>query len=109
MNTIIPTSIWTGVIAKIKLSKRIHQIFKIGKFVFDLNEKGVRFNDKDFCFERAVLAHGDYLLEGNTDYWNLLSTETVAKNVKRDLSWKRMLRMGDDKVMQKEKTRQSDF
>ena len=76
---------------------------KIGKFVFDLNEKGVRFNDKDFCFERAVLAHGDYLLEGNTDYWNLLSTETVAKNVKRDLSWKRMLRMGDDKVMQKGK------
>lgn len=76
---------------------------KIGKFVFDINEKGTRFNDKDFCFERAVLAHGDYLLEGNTDYWNLLSTETVAKNVKRDLSWRRMLRMGDDKVMQKGK------
>lgn len=77
---------------------------KIGKFVFDINEKGARFNDKDFCFERAVLAHGDYLLEGNTDHWNLLSTETVAKNVKRDLSWKRMLRMGDDKVMQKGKS-----
>lgn len=77
---------------------------KIGKFVFDINEKGARFNDKDFCFERAVLAHGDYLLEGNTDHWNLLSTETVAKNVKRDLSWRRMLRMGDDKVMQKGKS-----
>lgn len=77
---------------------------KIGKFVFDINEKGIRFNDKDFCFERAVLAHGDYLLEGNTDHWNLLSTETVAKNVKRDLSWRRMLRMGDDKVMQKGKS-----
>ena len=76
----------------------------IGKFVFDINEKGTRFNDKDFCFERAVLAHGDYLLEGNTDHWNLLSTETVAKNVKRDLSWRRMLRMGDDKVMQKGKS-----
>lgn len=77
---------------------------KIGKFVFDINEKGARFNDKDFCFERAVLAHGDYLLEGNTGHWNLLSTETVAKNVKRDLSWRRMLRMGDDKVMQKGKS-----
>lgn len=77
---------------------------KIGKFIFDINEKGIRFNDKDFCFERAVLAHGDYLLEGNTDHWNLLSTETVAKNVKRDLSWRRMLRMGDDKVMQKGKS-----
>lgn len=76
---------------------------KIGKYVFDLNDKNVRFNDKDFCFERAVLAHGDYLLEGNPGYWNLLSTETVAKNVKRDLSWKRMLRMGDDKTMQKGK------
>lgn len=51
-----------------------------------------------------MLAHGDYLLEGNTDHWNLLSTETVAKNVKRDLSWRRMLRMGDDKVMQKGKS-----
>ncbi|MCD8235611.1 MAG: DUF262 domain-containing protein [Prevotellaceae bacterium] len=76
---------------------------KIGKFVFDINEEGFRFNDKKFCFERAVLAHGDYLLEGSTDYWNLLSTETVAKNVKRDLSWRRMLRMGEDKVMQKGK------
>lgn len=77
---------------------------QIGKHIFNLNDKGVRFNNKDYCFERAVLAHGDYLLEGNAGHWNLLSTETVAKNVKRDLSWKRMLRMGDDKVMQEGKS-----
>lgn len=71
---------------------------KISRHIFDLNKDKTRFNDKDYCFERAVLAHGDYLLEGKSGYWNLLSTETVAKNVKRDLSWKRMLRMGDEQM-----------
>lgn len=50
-----------------------------------------RADDKEFCFERAVLAHGDYLLQkGN--YRNLLSTD----NKKRDFSWKRLLRVGKD-------------
>lgn len=77
---------------------------KIARHIFSLNDKGERFNDKNYCFERAVLAHGNYLLEGNPGYWNLLSTETVDKNVKRDLSWKRMLRMGEDEGMQKGKS-----
>jgi len=75
---------------------------KIAKYVFDLDDKGIRYNDRNYCFERAVLAHGDYLLEGNYGHWNLLSTETVAKNVKRDLSWRRMLRMNEDDKLMKE-------
>lgn len=69
----------------------------IAGYIFRLNDnRDRRINNKNYCFERAVLAHGDYLLERNYGYWNLLSTETVARNVKRDLSWRRLLRLGDD-------------
>lgn len=65
---------------------------KIAQHVFELKD-GKRVNDKDYCFERAVLAHGDYLLQKNkSPHWNLLSTETN----KRDFSWKRLLRMDED-------------
>lgn len=70
---------------------------KIAKSVFQLDAKGnKRINDEDYCFERAVLAHGNYLLSKDDLYFNLLSTETVGRNVKRDLSWKRALRIEDD-------------
>ena len=68
---------------------------KIASYIFDLNANGIRHNDKDYCFERAVLAQGDYLMEASNDRFNLLSTETVAKNVKRDHSWKRLLRINE--------------
>lgn len=68
---------------------------KIASYMFDLNANGIRHNDKDYCFERAVLAQGDYLMEASNDRFNLLSTETVAKNVKRDHSWKRLLRINE--------------
>ena len=68
---------------------------KIASHMFDLNANGVRHNDKDYCFERAVLAQGDYLMEASNNRFNLLSTETVAKNVKRDHSWKRLLRINE--------------
>lgn len=77
---------------------------KIARHIFSLSDEGERFNNKDYCFERAVLTHGNYLPEGKPRYYNLLSTETVENNVKRDLSWKRMLRIGDDEVMQKGKS-----
>lgn len=51
-----------------------------------------RINDADYCFERAVLFKGDYLPSNNLHY-NLLSTNTVKNNVKRDFSWKRLLRL----------------
>lgn len=66
---------------------------RISKFIFHLENKE-RVNDLGYCFERAVLTQGDYLLQwGNWNSWNLLSTETVAKNVKRDYSWRRLLRV----------------
>lgn len=69
---------------------------RLASFIFLLDEDKIRANDVDYCFERAVLSHGDYLLNVNrSDRWNLLSTETVAKNVKRDLSWKRLLRLNE--------------
>ena len=70
---------------------------KISSFIFLLGKNGVRKNDVDYCFERAVMSHGDYLLEASNNRRNLLSTETVAKNVKRDLSWKRLLRINETK------------
>lgn len=78
-----------------------HLLFKryaqIASYMFDLDANGLRHNDKYFCFERAVLAQGDYLMEASNDRFNLLSTETVAKNVKRDHSWKRLLRINETK------------
>lgn len=70
---------------------------QIASYMFDLDLNGVRHNNKDYCFERAVLAQGDYLMEASNDRFNLLSTETVAKNVKRDHSWKRLLRINETK------------
>lgn len=67
----------------------------IASHMFDLDDKGTRHNDKDYCFERAVLVQGDFLMEASNNRYNLLSTETVAKNVKRDLSWKRLLRINE--------------
>ncbi len=77
---------------KLKVFKRYA---KIASFIFHLDENKERSNNVDYCFERAVLSHGDYLLKANSNRWNLLSTETVAHNVKRDLSWKRLLRLNE--------------
>ena len=81
----------------------------IGRFIFDLNTSGERYNDTDYCFERAVLTQGNYLLSKNPWYKNLLSTETVEGNVKRDLSWKRMLRMRDKGMEEKKKLVKTGF
>ncbi|MGN0867921.1 MAG: DUF262 domain-containing protein [Akkermansia sp.] len=72
---------------------------EIGSFIFAFDtKKKKRINNEDFRFERAVLAHGDYLLKKNTNYRNLLSTDTVADNIQRDFSWRRLLRMGDERM-----------
>ena len=56
-----------------------------------------RVNDTGYRFERAVLFKGDYLPSNNLHY-NLLSTNAVRNNVKRDFTWKRLLRLdkGDE-------------
>lgn len=77
---------------KLLLFKRYAQI---ASYMFDLDTNGIRYNDKNYCFERAILVQGDYLMEASNDRFNLLSTETVAKNVKRDHSWKRLLRINE--------------
>lgn len=87
---------WSKTEAETKL-KLFKKYSKIAAHMFDVDTDGVRYNDTNYCFERAVLAQGDYLMEASNDRWNLLSTETVAKNVKRDLSWKRLLRMNETK------------
>ena len=70
---------------------------KIVRFIFQLDSsKRQRINDKHYCFERAVLAHGMYMLTATRNRINMLSTETVVQNVKRDYSWKRLLRLGTD-------------
>ena len=54
-----------------------------------------RVNDKDYCFERAVLTKGDYLPSANGSRWNLLSSQMNKNNLLRDYSWRRSLRLGD--------------
>lgn len=66
---------------------------KIASDVFAVDGNGNRINDPDFIFERVVLSFGDYLLQkGESEYWNLLSTDRAE--LKRDYSWKRLLRIG---------------
>ncbi len=69
----------------------------IASYLFELDAHGERHNNVNYCFERAVLQQGDYLMGASSDRYNLLSTETVSQNVKRDLSWKRLLRINETK------------
>ena len=75
---------------------RFRRYYEVAKYVF-MTRDGRRVNDRDCVFERAVLAKGDYVtgLMDHTHRSNLLSTDTVENNVKRDWSWKCWLRMGD--------------
>ena len=52
--------------------------------------------DESFVFERAVLSKGDYTTEASQNRYNLLSTNLVKNNIKRDHSWKRLLRYSED-------------
>jgi hypothetical protein len=54
-----------------------------------------RINDEDYIFERVVLTKGDYLTSASQNRYNLLSTSQVKNNIKRDHSWKRLLRISD--------------
>lgn len=54
-----------------------------------------RINDKDFVFERAVLSKGDYLTDATQYRRNFLSA-TTGKNIRRDHSWKKLLRFIDE-------------
>lgn len=55
-----------------------------------------RVNDKNCCFERAVLTKYNYIGLIPNARLNLSSTAKVANNVKRDFSWKRRLRAFDE-------------
>lgn len=62
-----------------------------------------RVNDKDFVLERAVLTKGDYLTTASQNRKNLLSTSLTKNNIKRDHSWKRLLRISNDKDIPKKR------
>lgn len=55
-----------------------------------------RENDSNYVFERAVLSKGDYLTDASRYRKNLLSTSLTKNNIKRDHSWKRLLRFSED-------------
>ena len=56
-----------------------------------------RINDNNYIFERAVLTKGNYLLKkSNQNVYNLLTTNLVKNNIKRDYSWFRLLRLNDE-------------
>ena len=55
-----------------------------------------RINDDNFIFERAVLTKGDYLTDASQWRKNLLSTNLAKNNIKRDHSWKRVLRLTNE-------------
>ncbi|MGE4346048.1 MAG: DUF262 domain-containing protein [Flavobacteriaceae bacterium] len=55
-----------------------------------------RKHNKNFVFERAVLTKGNYFTNASQNRKNLLSTNLVKNNIKRDHSWKRLLRISGD-------------
>lgn len=57
-----------------------------------------RENDKNYVFERAVLTKGLYFSSASSNRLNLLSS-TSGSNIKRDHSWKRLLRIDLDNLM----------
>lgn len=63
-----------------------------------------RKNNKDFIFERAVLTKGDYLTSASQNRKNLLSTNLVKNNIKRDHSWKRLLRIINEKEWEEKRS-----
>lgn len=63
--------------------------------VFEKNYEN-RINNKDYIFERAVLTKGDYLTTASQNRKNILSTNLVKNNIKRDHSWKRLLRISEE-------------
>ena len=58
--------------------------------VFDLVKEGSE--TIDYLWERSVLSKGKYFT-GNDSTWNLLSSNGSGKNVQRDHSWRRLLRL----------------
>ncbi|WP_230657385.1 DUF262 domain-containing protein [Psychrobacter sp. I-STPA10] len=48
----------------------------------------------NYAWERAVLSKGVYFTKKSYDRYNLLSTRETKNNIKRDHSWKRLLRIG---------------
>lgn len=51
---------------------------------------------KDYVFERTVLTKGDYLMTASSNRKNMLSSNVISNNIKRDFSWKRFLRYNED-------------
>lgn len=85
-------------------------------FVFAVNDDNSWVNNSNYCFERAVLTKGDYLLNaGFSGYYiykrkNALSSTMRANNIFRDNSWRRFLRLTDnDKEKQKQSYVQAVF
>ena len=66
------------------------------------NSYDKRINNKNYCFERAVLTKGDYLSEASANRWNLLSSSSSRNNIPRDYSWRRLLRLDDSSNQQKQ-------
>lgn len=58
--------------------------------VFDLVKEGSE--TIDYLWERSVLSKGKYFT-GKDSTWNLLSSNGSGKNVQRDHSWRRLLRL----------------
>lgn len=50
-----------------------------------------RINDTNYCLERAAMTKGNYFVDTSGKAFNMLTTNVVKNNVKRDYSWKRVL------------------
>lgn len=77
-----------------KFLEQFKRYSHIAEFIFSESYEN-RINNKNFIFERAVLTKGNYLTTASAYRKNLLSTNKVANNIKRDHSWKRLLRLDE--------------
>lgn len=65
--------------------------YSAGSAVFDLVKQGSE--TINHLWERAVLGKGKYFTHAGGSKWNLLSSNGRGKNVQRDHSWRRLLRL----------------
>ena len=80
---------------------------KISEYIFNGKREGrdfIRTNDNEFIFERAVLVKGDHMSSASYNRYNLHSVDVSSGNIKRDHSWKRLLRIENSQDMEEKKS-----
>lgn len=78
-----------------KILERFRHFASAASAVFEPNYSERQNFDNQYLFERAVITLGDYTLPHTANRFMLCSSNVVDHNIKRDFSWRRILRLED--------------